>query len=237
MIDKPPYTHCFLCLTSRQKKCVRVPKPSGGSLSNPVPVRRSSRLVSTPIRHQTPPPNPSFLSQPVENPYLDAIPTAVPLYGTERATLPVLIAWHSEIFTSRAESRKARAAQTAAESSLKAAEAALESAEAAVRTAKFYLKTASSHIAVCDERVIAACKNYIYLVDGVVEVGLRPSPEFPGDSGKGKAAASSSSSQPDRKGKGKVLVPASNAGDDEEVQAESEDGRDDEGKGMDWSNN
>ena len=217
-----------------------MPKPSGGSLSNPVPVRRSSRLVSTPIRHQTPPPNPSFLAQPVENPYLDAIPTAVPLHGTERATLPVLIAWHSEIFSSRAESRKARAAQAASESALKAAEAVLRSAEAAVRAAKVDLKGSSSHIAVCDERVIAACKNYIYLVDGVVSDGLRPSPQFSGsseDSGKGKAAAASASSQPDRKGKGKVLVPASDAGDDEEVRAESEDGHDDEGKGMDWSNN
>lgn len=220
-----------------------MPKPSGSSLFISVPARRSSRLHSTSIRPQTPPPSlprPSFLAQPVENPYLDAIPTVVPLYGTERATLPVLLSWHSEIFTARCESRKARAAQTAAEFALKTAEAALVSAEADVRSAKIGLTAASSHIADCDERVIAACKNYIYLVDGVVEEGLRPSPAFPGSSGdlaKGKAAASSASSQPDRKGKGKVLVPASDAGDDDEVLAESEEGRDEEERDMDWSNN
>ena len=92
------------------------------------------------------------------------------------------------------------------------------------------VQVTTSRIAIVDDRLIEAWRNYYFLVEGVVWDGLDPAPTFPASEsdGEGEAAAVSA---PDPKGKGKVTGPPSDVGDVEEVRGGSESESDDEGEG------
>ena len=217
-LDEPPYDICFLCWGSRQKKCNCKAKPQVASDAAAAPTRRRSRPRLPPARAPavaaTPP---SFLLGPtVDSPLFTALSTAVPLHGSVGAPLSDLIGWHDTIFAARDACRSARASHAAA--------------EAAQRSAVIEVQVAASRIAVADDRLIEAWRNYYFLVEGVVWDGLDPAPTFPTSEsdGEGEVAAASAS---DPKGKGKASGPLSNAGDVEEVRAGSADESDDEGEG------
>ena len=209
-LDEPPYDICFLCWGSRQKRCNRKAKPQVASGAAAAPARRRS--------HPRPPPAcapaaaaapPSFLSGPtVDSPLFTALPTTVPLHGSVGAPLSNLIGWHDAIFAARDACRSARASHAAI--------------EAAQRSAVIEVQVAASRIAVADNRLIKAWRNYYFLVEGVVWDGLDPAPTFPASEldGEGEAAAASAS---EPKGKGKAAGPPSDAGDVVEVRGESSD--------------